>query len=64
VFRVRRLLKTGGDVKRLRQGQGLFQVALAQRAGLSVDLVKKIEQGAVPISKKSRERLAAALLHA
>jgi len=64
VFRVRRLLKTGADVKRLREGQGLFQVALAQRAGLSVELVKKIEQEAIPISKKSRERLATALLHA
>jgi transcriptional regulator with XRE-family HTH domain len=57
-------LKTGADVKRLRQGQGLFQVALAQRAGLSVALVKKIERGVVSISKKSRERLATALLHA
>ncbi len=51
-------LVNGTGVARLREQHRLTQVQLAARAGISVPLVKKIEQGTIPITKRTKEKLA------
>lgn len=57
VLALRRRLSTRQGVKRLRAEAGMTQRELAQRAGISLPLLKKIERGATKISRKSLEAL-------
>lgn len=61
IWRVRGRLHRGRDVHRLRETLGWTQRELAEQAELSLPLIKKIEQETVPLTKKSRHRLAGAL---
>src|SRR5437762_14294280 len=48
---------TGAWVRARRKAAGLTQEALADRLGYSVDLVRKVERGAVGLSPKLRQAL-------
>ena len=51
----------GANVRHYRKGRGLKQHALADRAGLSVNMVGRIERGEASPSLETIERIAAAL---
>ena len=59
--RLRARLSNPSGIRACRVEANLTQRELAQRAGVSVELLKKIEQGRVPLTPKSREKVTAAL---
>jgi len=54
---IRRHLGSGTKIRGLRQAVSWTQQELAQRANVSLPLIKKIEQGSASITKKSKEAL-------
>lgn len=53
--------KFGGHIRDLRKGRALTQEALAERSGLSVDAVRRIERGAFSPSLDTVRKLATGL---
>ncbi len=51
----------GNNLRRLRQGRGLTQEALANRSNLSVDAVRRLEQGAFSPSLNTVRKLSQGL---